>query len=184
MSRVARRFFRLPFYVLGTNISSSAGREHFPALWPREVLQLFLSLLLDGIVATAQSFDGFSNILTVSLPAEKGGVHLSALILDALESHKITSAPSQSAATEAEQMERSDTTLPQMTPAGNKIVGNTAEETVSLEQTAQSPQQRKTLAAEFQKSGSSLNCTSGYLRTVVMFRINDEFRVTHRKTVR
>uniref|UniRef100_A0A3Q2YJI8 Tudor domain containing 1 n=1 Tax=Hippocampus comes TaxID=109280 RepID=A0A3Q2YJI8_HIPCM len=165
---IPKSLLQLPFMIARCALT---GEEHFPALWPREVLQMFLSLLLDGIVATALSFDGFSNILTVSLPAEKGGVHLSALILDALESHKITSAPSQSAATEAEQMERSDITLPQMTPAGNKIVGNTAEETVSLEQTAQSPQQRKTLAAEFQKSGSSLNCTSGYLRTRMIERV-------------
>ncbi|XP_019738951.1 tudor domain-containing protein 1 isoform X3 [Hippocampus comes] len=152
---IPKSLLQLPFMIARCALT---GREHFPALWPREVLQMFLSLLLDGIVATALSFDGFSNILTVSLPAEKGGVHLSALILDALESHKITSAPSQSAATEAEQMERSDITLPQMTPAGNKIVGNTAEETVSLEQTAQSPQQRKTLAAEFQKNAPASAC--------------------------
>ncbi|XP_051925326.1 tudor domain-containing protein 1 isoform X2 [Hippocampus zosterae] len=152
---IPESLLQLPFMIARCALT---GREHFPALWPREVLQMFLSLLPDGVVATALSFDGFSNILALSLPAEMGGVRLSAVIHDALESHKIKSAPSRSAAAEADRMERSGATLPQVAPAENKIVENTAEETVSLEQTAQSPQQRKTLAAEVQKNDPASAC--------------------------
>ncbi|XP_077407139.1 tudor domain-containing protein 1 isoform X2 [Vanacampus margaritifer] len=126
---IPERLLQLPFKVARCALT---GKEHFPADWPPDVLQMYLSLLRDATLATVLSFDGFTNIVTVSLPAEKGGVHLSALILDALESQKVQSAPSQSAATKAEQMESSSsTTQPGVTPAIHEIVENTAKATES-----------------------------------------------------
>lgn len=60
------------------------GKEHFPAEWPQEVLQTFKSLLAKGVVATAQHFDGFANVLSLNMYTESGGGHLSAVIMDAL----------------------------------------------------------------------------------------------------
>lgn len=46
---------------------------------------MFQSLLLDGVLATVQSFDGSANVLSLTLPVERGGAHLTAMILDALQ---------------------------------------------------------------------------------------------------
>lgn len=71
------------------------GREHFPAEWPEEVQQMFQTLLLNGVLATVQSFDGSANVLSLTLPTEKGGGNLTAMILDALQDQaKSKSAPS------------------------------------------------------------------------------------------
>lgn len=69
---------------LNQNSSSFEGKEHFPAEWPEEVLQTFQSLLLKGVLATVQSFDGFANVLSLSVHTESGGGQLTAMILDAL----------------------------------------------------------------------------------------------------
>ncbi|XP_077358375.1 tudor domain-containing protein 1 [Festucalex cinctus] len=130
---IPEHLLQLPFKIARCALT---GKEDFPAEWPPDVLRMSLSLLLDGTLATVLSFDGFTNIVTVSLPAEKAGVHLSALILDELESQKVRSAQSQSAATEAEQIEGSSTTQPEATPAPHEIVEDTVEAagpTASLE---------------------------------------------------
>ncbi|XP_047464892.1 tudor domain-containing protein 1 isoform X2 [Mugil cephalus] len=61
------------------------GREHFPAEWPAEVQELFQTLMSSGVLATVHSFDGSYNVLSVSLPIESGGGHLTSMILDALQ---------------------------------------------------------------------------------------------------
>lgn len=60
------------------------GKEHFPAEWPQEVLQTFKSLLLKGVIATVQDFDGFANVLSLNMYTESGGGLLSTMIMDAL----------------------------------------------------------------------------------------------------
>ncbi|XP_061611469.1 tudor domain-containing protein 1 isoform X2 [Phyllopteryx taeniolatus] len=154
---IPEHLLQLPFTIARCALT---GREHFPAVWPPEVLQIFHSLLLDGILATVLSFDGFTNILTVTLPAEKSGVHVTALIIDALESHKVQSAHSQSAATKAEQM----------TPVVHKSVENTEEAAgpaVSLELTPHNPHQIKTTAAELQKNSQTHACCCQSLETKI-----------------
>lgn len=48
------------------------------------MLQTFKSLLSKGVVATVQDFDGFANVLSLSMYTESGGGQLSAMIMDAL----------------------------------------------------------------------------------------------------
>lgn len=48
---------------------------------------MFQAELANGVLATAQSFDGFANVLSVTLPTERGGGNLATLILDTLHTH-------------------------------------------------------------------------------------------------
>jgi len=61
------------------------GKEHFPAEFPEELQQLFHSLLLSGVLATVQSFDGSVNVLSLSQPPETGGGDVTATLLEALQ---------------------------------------------------------------------------------------------------
>ncbi|KAF7655254.1 hypothetical protein LDENG_00058860 [Lucifuga dentata] len=79
---IPRHLLQLPFLITRCALS---GKEHFPAVWPVEVLQMFQDLLLKGVVATVQSFDGSANLLSLTLPTEMGGGHLTTMILDALQ---------------------------------------------------------------------------------------------------
>ncbi|XP_015245986.1 PREDICTED: tudor domain-containing protein 1 [Cyprinodon variegatus] len=79
------RLLQLPFPVTRCTLT---GKEGFPAEWPKEVQQMFQTELLNGVIATVESFDGSANVLSLTLPAERGGQHLSAMILDALQACK------------------------------------------------------------------------------------------------
>ncbi|XP_029932954.1 tudor domain-containing protein 1 isoform X3 [Myripristis murdjan] len=72
----------LPFQITRCALS---GKEHFPAVWPVEVVELFKSLLSEGVLATVQSFDGSTNLLSVTLSTERGRGQLNAMILDGLQ---------------------------------------------------------------------------------------------------
>uniref|UniRef100_A0A3Q3KD09 Tudor domain-containing protein 1 n=2 Tax=Monopterus albus TaxID=43700 RepID=A0A3Q3KD09_MONAL len=79
---IPMRLLHFPFQIIRCTLS---GKEHFPAEWPEEVQQMFQSILLSGVLATVQSFDGFANVLSLTLPTERGGGHLTPMILDALQ---------------------------------------------------------------------------------------------------
>ncbi|XP_042364583.1 tudor domain-containing protein 1 [Plectropomus leopardus] len=79
---IPRNLLQLPFQITRCTMT---GKEHFPKEFPEEVQQMFQSLLLNGVVATVQSFDGSANVLSLTLPAERGGGHLTTMILDALQ---------------------------------------------------------------------------------------------------
>ncbi|XP_029312233.1 tudor domain-containing protein 1 [Cottoperca gobio] len=81
---IPMRLLQLPFQIIRCTLT---GKEHFPTELPEEVLQMFQSLLLNGVLATVQSFDGSINVLSLSLPTEKGGGHLTTMLLDALQVH-------------------------------------------------------------------------------------------------
>ncbi|XP_072312993.1 tudor domain-containing protein 1 [Eucyclogobius newberryi] len=102
-------FLQLPFQVTRCTL---VGKDHFPIEWSEAVLQMFLSALHQGVLATVQSFDGYSNVLSLSLPTESGGGLVEAMILEALQTHsKSTTAP-----------------FPDLTPAGSvSNVDSTAE---------------------------------------------------------
>ncbi|XP_076007844.1 tudor domain-containing protein 1 [Genypterus blacodes] len=72
---------QLPFQIARCAL---AGKERFPAVWPVEVLRMFQAVLLNGVIATVRSFDGSANLLSLSLPSELGGGHLTTMMLDAL----------------------------------------------------------------------------------------------------
>ncbi|KAM9336898.1 tudor domain-containing protein 1 [Symphorus nematophorus] len=79
---IPTHLLQLPFQITRCTLT---GKDHFPAEWPKEVQQMFQSLLLNGVLATVQSFDGSANVLSLTLPTESGGGHLTAMILDALQ---------------------------------------------------------------------------------------------------
>ncbi|XP_040922770.1 tudor domain-containing protein 1 [Toxotes jaculatrix] len=79
---IPMNLLQLPFQITRCTLT---GKEHFPAEWPKEVQQMFQTILLNGVIATVQSFDGSSNVLSLTLPPERGGSQLTAMIVDALQ---------------------------------------------------------------------------------------------------
>lgn len=61
------------------------GKEHFPTVWPTEVLELFGIQLSGGILATLQSFDGTSNLLTLTQQSGQADRDINSIILGALQ---------------------------------------------------------------------------------------------------
>ncbi|XP_041714209.2 tudor domain-containing protein 1 isoform X2 [Coregonus clupeaformis] len=86
---IPTKFLQLPFQIARCALT---GKEHFPSVWPVEVLELFSVLLSDGVLASVQAFDGNSNLLSVTLQMERGGGHLNAMILEGLQSIQTDSA--------------------------------------------------------------------------------------------
>ncbi|KAI3365245.1 hypothetical protein L3Q82_010339, partial [Scortum barcoo] len=81
---IPMHLLQLPFQITRCTLT---GKEHFPAEWPEGVQQMFRDQLLTGILATVQSFDGSTNVLSLTLPTKRGGGHLTTMILDALQNH-------------------------------------------------------------------------------------------------
>ncbi|XP_038866198.1 tudor domain-containing protein 1 [Salvelinus namaycush] len=79
---IPTEFLELPFQIARCALT---GKEHFPSVWPVEVLELFSALLSDGVLASVQDFDGNSNLLSVTLQIERGGGHLNTMILEGLQ---------------------------------------------------------------------------------------------------
>ncbi|XP_028990018.2 tudor domain-containing protein 1 [Betta splendens] len=79
---IPAHLLQLPFQIVRCTL---AGKEHFPATWSEEVLQMFRSFLLNGALATVRSFDGCANVLSLTLPTERGGGDLTAMILKELQ---------------------------------------------------------------------------------------------------
>uniref|UniRef100_A0A8C4HZP5 Tudor domain-containing protein 1 n=1 Tax=Dicentrarchus labrax TaxID=13489 RepID=A0A8C4HZP5_DICLA len=117
------QLLQLPFQITRCTLT---GKEHFPAQWPKEVQQMFESLLANGVLATVQSFSGSANVLSLTLPTEKGGGQLTAMILDALQA-QAKSNPCQPSTQKAEQTDSSiptaSTTVAPQTPQQNSFSG-------------------------------------------------------------
>ncbi|XP_056285951.1 tudor domain-containing protein 1 isoform X2 [Pseudoliparis swirei] len=77
---IPMNLLQLPFQVTRCTLT-----ELFPAELPEEVQKLFQNLLSSGVLATVQSFNGSENVLSLTLPTEKGGGHIGAMISDALQ---------------------------------------------------------------------------------------------------
>ncbi|KAK9530366.1 hypothetical protein VZT92_011871 [Zoarces viviparus] len=139
---------QLPFQVTRCTLT---GKEHFPAEFPEEVQQMFQHLLVGGVLATVQSFNGSENELSLTLPTEKGGGHITAMILDALRA-RAKSNPSTSTAQKVDQTDSSasaaittavpDCPLPTSTCETQKGFENPAA-TINSEPAPQTPQQEK-----------------------------------------
>ncbi|XP_035513908.1 tudor domain-containing protein 1 isoform X3 [Morone saxatilis] len=142
---------QLPFQITRCTLT---GKEHFPAQWPKEVQQMFESLLANGVLATVQSFSGSANVLSLTLPTEKGGGHITAMILDALQA-QARSNPCQPSTQKAEQTDSSiptasttvvpDCPQPRLTTETQKGLENTTATTgptITPEQAPQTPQQK------------------------------------------
>ncbi|XP_030255248.1 tudor domain-containing protein 1 isoform X3 [Sparus aurata] len=100
---IPRHLLQLPFQITRCALT---GREHFPAEWPEEVLQVFQNLLSNGVLATVQSFDGSANMLSLTLHPEAGGGNLTAMIMDILQA-QAKSSPCPSTTQKAEQTDSS-----------------------------------------------------------------------------
>uniref|UniRef100_A0A8C4HYP7 Tudor domain containing 1 n=1 Tax=Dicentrarchus labrax TaxID=13489 RepID=A0A8C4HYP7_DICLA len=144
------QLLQLPFQITRCTLT---GKEHFPAQWPKEVQQMFESLLANGVLATVQSFSGSANVLSLTLPTEKGGGQLTAMILDALQA-QAKSNPCQPSTQKAEQTDSSiptasttvvpDCPQPKLTTETQKGLENTTATTgptIAPEQAPQTPQQ-------------------------------------------
>ncbi|KAM4524090.1 tudor domain-containing protein 1 [Odontesthes bonariensis] len=81
---IPTHLLQFPFLITRCTLTSN---EHFPAEWPEEVQRMFQTELVNGVLATVQSFDGSANVLSLALPSERGGKHLSAMILDICHTH-------------------------------------------------------------------------------------------------
>uniref|UniRef100_A0A4W6CCG7 Tudor domain-containing protein 1 n=1 Tax=Lates calcarifer TaxID=8187 RepID=A0A4W6CCG7_LATCA len=79
---ISRHLLQIPFQITRCTLT---GKEHFPTEWPAEVQQMFKTILMNGVLATVQSFDGSANVLSLTLPTERGGGQLTAMIVDALQ---------------------------------------------------------------------------------------------------
>ncbi|KAK5615952.1 hypothetical protein CRENBAI_019591 [Crenichthys baileyi] len=78
---IPAHLLQLPFQITRCTLT---GKEHFPAEWPEEVQQMFQTELVNGVQAIVQSFHGSANVLSITLPSERGGEHLTTMILDML----------------------------------------------------------------------------------------------------
>lgn len=161
-------------WTLNQNSPSLEGKEHFPAEWPEDVQQTFQSLLVKGVLATVQSFDGFANVLSLSLHTESGGGQLTAMILDALNAQakktplpptaqKAKQSDSNLSAAAATAAAASDCLQPEAMPETHKgleVMPVTSGQTVTPESAPWTPQQRKNTAALTGKGWSSHISTS------------------------
>lgn len=63
------------------------GKEHFPTVWPPEVLELFVVQVRGQIMITVQGFDGTFNLLKLTQLMDKGGNSINSCVLETLRKH-------------------------------------------------------------------------------------------------
>ncbi|CAK6974631.1 LOW QUALITY PROTEIN: tudor domain-containing protein 1 [Scomber scombrus] len=154
---IPTHLLKLPFQITRCTLT---GKERFPAEWPEEVQQIFKSLLMNGVLATVQSFDGSANILSLTLPAEKGGGNLTSMILDELQA-KTKSTPFRSNTVKTDKTESCtsststtaapDCPQPRSVPETQKVLESSTAATgpdITSEPTSWMPQQKKETSAE------------------------------------
>lgn len=66
-------------------LHSPLGVKPLPMDWPVEVKLMFRSTLVNCAHCTVQSFDGFSNVVSLTLSAESGGGDVLALVVNAVQ---------------------------------------------------------------------------------------------------
>ncbi|XP_028423126.1 tudor domain-containing protein 1 isoform X3 [Perca flavescens] len=154
---ITKHLLQLPFQITRCTLT---GKEHFPAELPEEVLQMFQSQLLNGVLATVQSFNGSVNVLSLTLPTERGGGHLTTMILDALQD-QANSNPCSSTTQKADQTASSTSAAstpvvpdcppqPMVIPETQKGLKHTTATsglTIIPEPEPQTPQQKKNTSA-------------------------------------
>lgn len=139
---------------------------------------MFQDQLLNGILATVQSFDGSANVLSLTLPTTRGGGQLTAMILDALQAQaKNNLCPSttqkadqtDSCTSTASTTVVPDCPQPESVPETQKGLEHTtatAGLTISPEPTPLTPQQKKNSSAVSVNGWSSHNFTVRFLYSV------------------
>ncbi|KAL0984549.1 hypothetical protein UPYG_G00143090, partial [Umbra pygmaea] len=123
---IPKELLQLPFQIARCALT---GTEHFPSVWPFEVLEVFRAVLSDGVLASVQAFDGHTNLLSVSLPKGQGGGSLNALILEALQKTKACNVNTSVLREESDQIPVLTTVT---TPADNQVAERNEAEMTDL----------------------------------------------------
>ncbi|XP_044033632.1 tudor domain-containing protein 1 isoform X2 [Siniperca chuatsi] len=151
---IPMHLLQLPFQITRCTLT---GKEHFPAEIPEEVQQMFRGLLSNGVLATVQSFTGSANVVSLTLPTERGGGNLIAMILDTLQaqakSNPCPSTTQKDDQTDSSTSTASTTAVPDCpqpkseTQTGLENPTATTGLTVTPELTPQTPHQKKNTSA-------------------------------------
>ncbi|XP_070847181.1 tudor domain-containing protein 1 [Chaetodon trifascialis] len=168
---IPMHLLQLPFQISRCTLT---GKEHFPAEWPKEVHQMVQSQLLNGVLATVESFDGSANVLSLTPLTETGRGHLTAMILDALQA-QAKSNPCPSTTQRAEQTDTSTSTanttaVPESIPEtqeGLESTRATTGLTVTPEPAPQTPQQEKNTSAVSVNAPQTSGCCCLSLKTKI-----------------
>ncbi|XP_053721685.1 tudor domain-containing protein 1 isoform X6 [Synchiropus splendidus] len=81
---IPQHLLHLPFQIVRCSL---AVDNLYGAEWTEYVTELFESVMLSNVLATVRSFDGTSNVLSLSLPAEIGSGDVIDFLLDSLLNH-------------------------------------------------------------------------------------------------
>lgn len=79
---ITKELLQRPFQIVRCSL---AGKEHFPSVWPTDVLDLFGMQLSGGVLASVQRFDGTFNLLTLTQQLGQDDKDINSIILRALE---------------------------------------------------------------------------------------------------
>lgn len=79
---ITKELLQHPFQIVRCALT---GKEHFPVVWPTEVLELFGIQLSGGVLASFQGFDGNSNLLTLTRQSGQSDRDINSIILGALQ---------------------------------------------------------------------------------------------------
>ncbi|XP_056626463.1 tudor domain-containing protein 1 isoform X2 [Triplophysa dalaica] len=79
---ITKELLQHPFQIVRCALE---GNEHFPSVWPTDVMELFGMQLSGGVVASVQRFNGTSNLLTLTQQSGQDDRDINAVILRALE---------------------------------------------------------------------------------------------------
>lgn len=119
---------------------------------------MFLAELAKGVLATAQSFDGSANVLSLTLPTERGGGHVAAIILDSLHTHSKRkhfpdASQSDNTGSSASESSAADRPQPESPPDSQDQLGNQTGP-VSTTVTITSPEPTASVGGELMQSFS------------------------------
>lgn len=128
------------------------GKENFPAEWPQEVQLIFQNAVLDGVLATVQHFDGSANVLSLTLPAEKGGGNVTDMISEALHAQRrsnpcTTSTQKTGSSTSVNTAAALDGSKPKSVPENQKEPVSTTVLANTVDAISQHPEEKMNISA-------------------------------------
>ncbi|TSK14749.1 Tudor domain-containing protein 1 [Bagarius yarrelli] len=108
---IPKTLLQHPFQIARCALS---GKEHFPTVWPVDVLELFGKQMSGKIMASVDHFDGTFNLLNVTEHSTQGGSSINFNILGLLKKSGKSSKKSTTKDTQEQEMEK---TQPVCTPS-------------------------------------------------------------------
>ncbi|GAA6110294.1 tudor domain-containing protein 1 isoform X1 [Tachysurus ichikawai] len=100
---IPKALLQHPFQIARCALS---GNEHFPTVWPPEVLELFGIQMSGKVQASVDHFDGTFNLLNITKPKAQGGSSINSIIVDALKKSGKSSTKSLTQDTQAQGYEQ------------------------------------------------------------------------------